>query len=438
MEEIPLPEQGTSQGTDWGSGTSEDDRTVVKAMKAANAGSEPWSKASGEGDLDVAPNTATTRESTAAVAKDDANVEMTDATTGKYTIHNRLNKRSADLILPSSDTESSSTSNDSLVTAVAAAQPLKTASLANLKTLSKIIRVTLPLVAEDEGEVYKVNPFPNAASGRTEQAIEPTLDRISPSPQGLSYTRSRGGSGPGASSGSTRGGKRSSRPTTSAAAYNTVAAATRNYLVHVYRSRDDLEPFWRESKWTTTRDYIKTAIWAYIVKNGVNKDLSVKDWAFHKEKRIGLIFCTSEVKQKRVIQLIIYIGVGAHIVEAEHDVTGGMKMSFKMPVCFESQQMTTLLEAIFVINGLSGECGRRELRMDRPKNEAPYTVVTVHFLDKVVEFAEQHDWRLQGPDGMIFGLEPPQDQLQAGQGEEGCRGVATHKSPPPLHLNTLR
>jgi hypothetical protein len=51
-----------------------------------------------------------------------------------------------------------------------------------------------------------------------------------------------------------------------------------------------------------------------------------------------------------------------------------MKMSFKMPVCFESQQITTLLEAVYVINGLSGECGRRELRTDKPKNEAPYTV----------------------------------------------------------------
>jgi hypothetical protein len=327
MEEIPLPEQGTSQGTDWGSGTSEDDRTVVKAMKAANAGSEPWSKASGEGDLDVAPNTATTRESTAAVAKDDANVEMTDATTGKYTIHNRLNKRSADLILPSSDTESSSTLNNSLVTTVKAAQPLKTASSANLKALPKISRVTLTRVAEDEGEVFKVNPLPNAASGKTVQAIEPTLDQISPSPQGLTYTRGSGWSGPGASSGSNRGGKRSLRPSTWAAAYNTVAATTkRNYLVHVNRSRDDLEPFRRESEWTTTRDYIKTAIWAEIVKNGVDKDLSVKDWAFHKEKRIGLIFCTSEVKQKRVIQLIIDIGLGAHIVETEHDVTGGIAL----------------------------------------------------------------------------------------------------------------
>jgi hypothetical protein len=318
------------------------------------------------------PDTATTKESAAAVAKDDANVEMADATIGKDTIHNRLNKRSADLILPSSDTDSSSTLNDSLVTTVEAAQPLKTASSANLKALPKIPRVTLPLVAEDEGEVFKVNPFPNVASGKTVKAIEPTLDRISPSPQGLTYTRGSGWSGPGASSGSNRGGKRSLRPSTLVADYNTVAATTtRNFLFHVYRSRDDLEPFRRESEWTTTRDYIKTAIWAEIVKNGVDKDLSVKDWAFHKEKRIGLIFCTSEVKQKRVIQLIIDIGLGAHIVETEHDVTGGMKMSFKMPVCFESQQMTTLLEAIYVINGLSGECGRRELRTDRPKNEAP-------------------------------------------------------------------
>jgi hypothetical protein len=79
-----------------------------------------------------------------------------------------------------------------------------------------------------------------------------------------------------------------------------------------------------------------------------------------------------------------------------------MKMSFKMPVCYESQQMATLIEAIFVINELSGHCGHRELQTDRPRHEEPYTVCTVHFPENVVVFDEQHEWRLQGPDGMIF------------------------------------
>jgi hypothetical protein len=74
-----------------------------------------------------------------------------------------------------------------------------------------------------------------------------------------------------------------------------------------------------------------------------------------------------------------------------------MKMLFKMPACFESQQMATLIEAIFVVNA-----GHGELRTDRPIHGSPYTVCTVHFPEKVVEYAEQHEWRLQGPDGMIF------------------------------------
>jgi hypothetical protein len=198
------------------------------------------------------------------------------------------------------------------------------------------------------------------------------------------------------------GNRSGSRLSTSAAAYNTVGASTRNYLIHVYKSRDDLEPFPDVDEFNTLSDRIKTSIWSFFVDNAADRDLSVKDWAFHREKRIGLIFCTSEVRQKRVIGHIIDMGLGGHIVETQHDINGGMKMSFKMPVCFDSQQMTTLIKAIFVINDLTGDCGSRELRTDRPKNGSPYVVCTVHFPENAVEYAEQHDWRLEGPDGMLY------------------------------------
>jgi hypothetical protein len=91
-----------------------------------------------------------------------------------------------------------------------------------------------------------------------------------------------------------------------------------------------------------------------------------------------------------------------YVVETASTLTDGMKMSFKMPVCFESQQMATLIKTIFVINELSGHCGHRELRTDRPRHEEPYTVRMVHFPENVVVFAEQHECKLQGPDRMIF------------------------------------
>jgi hypothetical protein len=150
------------------------------------------------------------------------------------------------------------------------------------------------------------------------------------------------------------------------------------------------------------RDEIKTSLWSFVEEHGADRNLSVKNWAFHREKNIGLIFCTSEARQKRIISHIIDIGLRGHVVETEHDLVDGMKMSFKMPACFESQQMATLIEAIFVVNDLAGHCGHRELRTDRPKHGSPYTVCTVHFPENVVKYAEQHEWRLQGPDGMIF------------------------------------
>jgi hypothetical protein len=178
-----------------------------------------------------------------------------------------------------------------------------------------------------------------------------------------------GGPPAGPSRGGTRRHCSSSRSLTSATAYSTVADTPRNYIIHVYWSRDDLEPFPGLDEFYTLRDKIKNSIWSYFVKNGADRDLSVKDWAFHREKRIGRIFCTSEAQQKRVIRHIIKMGLRGHISETFHDLSGGMKMSFKMHLRFES--LATLIEAMFVINDLTGDCGSRELRTDWAQDRQP-------------------------------------------------------------------
>jgi hypothetical protein len=91
------------------------------------------------------------------------------------------------------------------------------------------------------------------------------------------------------------------------------------------------------------------------------------------EAGIGLIFCASEARQLRVIRLIIDIGLGGHIVETEIDLQGGMKMSFRKPF-HGPQQIALLLEAIFTLNGLEGQCGSRDMRVDHPKEGLPYTI----------------------------------------------------------------
>jgi hypothetical protein len=85
------------------------------------------------------------------------------------------------------------------------------------------------------------------------------------------------------------------RSSTSAAAYSTVASTLRNYLIPVYWSRDDLKPFLGVDEFYTLQDKIKTSIWSFFVKNGADRDLLVKDWFFHREKKISL----TSVPQRR-------------------------------------------------------------------------------------------------------------------------------------------
>jgi hypothetical protein len=76
-------------------------------------------------------------------------------------------------------------------------------------------------------------------------------------------------------------------------------------------------------------------------------------------------------------------------------------MSFRKPT-HGPQEISRLLEVILALNRLNGRCGSRDQRTDRPKTGFPYVVVTIHFPDNMVSYAEQRSWRLAGPDGPIF------------------------------------
>jgi hypothetical protein len=195
---------------------------------------------------------------------------------------------------------------------------------------------------------------------------------------------------------------------TSRQAYSAAAATSKDkkYLIHVYETRDKLRPFRYEEEFCLFRDTVKAAIWEYFELTGPHPDLAVKDWSYHRSGRldegIGIIYCTSPSRQARVIKLIVQIGLGIHIVETVIDIPSGMKMSFKKPR-YGPQNIVQILEAIFVCKGLEGpdHCGSREERTDTPRTGLPYKVCTVHFPQDVVEFAEQRDYPLDGPDGLV-------------------------------------
>jgi hypothetical protein len=338
--------------------------------------SQPWSE-EGSGDFVVAPE-ATSPEEFEAAKANNAVEKMDETALGKLTTHQKLNARSADIIPAPLYSESSTTSSDSVETTVT----VKAASEATTHQLGRIPKLSLPLMAESSQGDSQSSMESTASNGSLIPVDESNSPRP-PAPSSGSNAHRGGGPPHGASrgaSGHARGGGRvSSQPSTSAAAYSTVAATTRNFLIHVYKSRDDLVAFDNVDDFNKIRDEIKTSLWSFLEEHRADRNLSVKNWAFHREKNIGLIFCTSEARQKRIISHIIDIGLGGHVVETEHDLVDGMKMSFKMPACFESKQMATLIEAIFVLNNLAGHCGHRELRTDRPKHGSPYTVCTVHF-----------------------------------------------------------
>jgi hypothetical protein len=89
-------EELSQEGAKW-DGTSSEDERIIQAIDANKVGSQPWSE-EGSGDLIVAPEANNTQESKATMA-DDGDLVMSDTASGKQSTHDRLNARSAKLIL---------------------------------------------------------------------------------------------------------------------------------------------------------------------------------------------------------------------------------------------------------------------------------------------------------------------------------------------------
>jgi hypothetical protein len=133
-------EESSQESTRWDGTSSDDDRTL-QALEAKEAVSQPWSE-EGSGDLSVAPKATNTEEFEAAKA-DNIVEKMDETASGKLTTHQKLNARSAAIIPAFPNSESSTTSSDSVKTTVT----VKAASEATHQ-LGRIPKLTLPLMAE--------------------------------------------------------------------------------------------------------------------------------------------------------------------------------------------------------------------------------------------------------------------------------------------------
>jgi hypothetical protein len=180
---------------------------------------------------------------------------------------------------------------------------------------------TLPVAEEEEDMDVDALQVPNASNGKEDKGNNnpapsaPGADQAGPS-RGGSSSGTRGGRG-GRSRG--RGG---SNPSSYGGSYSNAASAPRNYLIHVYKLQDDLIPFAEAMEFYTLREVIKKAIWASYEEHGIDRDLAVAGCGFkkesdHKPAGIGLIFCDSEARQKRVIQLILEKNLDKHIVKSD-------------------------------------------------------------------------------------------------------------------------
>jgi hypothetical protein len=101
---------------------------------------------------------------------------------------------------------------------------------------------------------------------------------------------------------------------------------------------------------------------------------------------IGIINCTSAVRQLKMMDFIDSIGLGIHIIKTPGGPPDGMKMSFQKPQ-FGPQDIAAILTAIFRCNGLNKpeRCGSMEERTDTLRSGSPFRVCMVHFPKDVVQ-----------------------------------------------------
>jgi hypothetical protein len=169
----------------------------------------------------------------------------------------------------------------------AAADPAtpKTAKVANLKSLGTIPK----LPAQAKGSSSQGNPSPGpsttpAGSGTASQSTIPPPPAAASAPDSRRNTTSgeprpkrqqqqhsvRGGAS--TSKGTKRQYPQSPSSSTSPASYMAVASTPRNYLIHVYRVRDNLVPFDCEEEFCTFPDTLKAAIWAESAQHGIDRE----------------------------------------------------------------------------------------------------------------------------------------------------------------------
>jgi hypothetical protein len=211
------------------------------------------------------------------MATDIKNMDISTPPPGKLPIKDRLNSRTVPYTLSSDagpNTDLSSAASAETRTTCKAVSP------ANLQSLAKIPRLQAPLA---EGVQTGAANSP-AINGGAEDADTPDQP---PNPTFSSSTSSRGGTSAayrGAPHGTARGIDSSARGgrgsgSTSAAAYSIVADAPKNFIIHVYKLRDELSPLLKEGDFNNIRDIIKAAIWASYAEHGVDRNLSVNNWA---------------------------------------------------------------------------------------------------------------------------------------------------------------
>jgi hypothetical protein len=141
-------------------------------------------------------------------------------------------------------------------------------------------------------------------------------------------------------------------------------------------------------------------MWSMYQANGHDPELSVEDYAYKQGEGVGVIKCATREGRNKVRALMERIGLGPHINQTLKPAIRGSNMSFKKPTS-GLQDLEKLLEVIFELNGLSGECGRPTKRVERSEREATCTMVTVFFPESVVDYAEAHEWCFRGMNGCI-------------------------------------
>jgi hypothetical protein len=169
------------------------------------------------------------------------------------------------------------------------------------------------------------------------------------------------------------------------ATYGTITLKKLYWLIHVFRSRDELTRFVSAVDfYSTIRDPL-----VQVMGGSLSDEVG---FIYMRDEGIGVVKCSTDLERNTIRSMMERIGLGRHVVD-------GINMSFKKPHG-GPDDVNMLLELIFKVNGLRGQCGWRDEWMDMD-DLPPCKMVTAYFPEHVVQYAEQRHWRLKGVKGSI-------------------------------------